>query len=145
MDLYESVDSTGHLTGQVHDFNPGIRPSGLFWIQPVPEEALDADLEDGVATVSVDGLAERDYHTLAGSLAIPPGPFDPASVSFDMRWEASGPTMTVTRADQGFRGKFRFSNVKIDWSARVGDFAFVSDTTLNVDSVMGHERNGIFF
>jgi hypothetical protein len=146
MDLYGSVDpTTGALTGQVHDFNPGIRPSGLFWIQPVPEEALDVDLEAGEAALSIDDLAERDYHTLPNSLAVPPGPFDPASVSFEMHFKAFGPTMTVTRSDQGFRGKFRFSKVDIEWSAKVGSFRFESDTTMNVDSVMGSERNGVFF
>ena len=144
--MYGSVDPiTGALKGQVHDFNPGIRPSGLFWIQPVSEDALHVDLEDGEATLSVHHLAERDYHTLPNSLAVPPGPFDPASVSFEMHFEAFGPTMSVTRSDQGFRGEFRFSNVDIEWSAKVGDFRFKSVTTMNVDSVMGSERNGVFF
>jgi len=60
MDLF-----TGAVgTGQVHDFNPGIRESGLFWTQPVSEDALEVDLTDGTATLGFDDLDEEDYHNL---------------------------------------------------------------------------------
>jgi hypothetical protein len=32
-------------SGQIHDFNPGIRSGGLFWSQPVSPDTLDIDLE----------------------------------------------------------------------------------------------------
>jgi hypothetical protein len=47
-----------------------------------------------------------------------------------------------------FRGRFRISTVTIEWSAKVGTFEFASDparTTVNVMSVIGRERNGVFF
>jgi len=142
MDLF-----TGPVgTGQIHDFNPGIRPSGLFWTQPVSEDALDVDLEDGVATLKVTDLDEEDYHNLHNALL--DGPSEPASVSFKMRWKATAPSMRVTDAVHGFTGRFRTSTVQIEWTAQTPTFEFVSDaanTTINVSSVIGRERNGVFF
>ena len=142
MDLF-----TGAVgSGQVHDFNPGIRESGLFWTQPVSEDVLDVDLEDGTATLEVDDLDEEDYHTLANALH--DGPSDSASVSFAMRWTGIGDSFRVTDSTHGFRGRFRLCTVKMEWSAKAPDFEFASDpasSTVNVRSVIGRERNGVFF
>jgi hypothetical protein len=142
MDLF-----TGPVgSGQVHDFNPGIRESGLFWTQPVSEDALDVDLEDGTATLKVTDLDEEDYHNLLNALQ--DGPSEPASVSFKMRWTATAPAIRVTDSVHGFTGRFRISTVKIEWTAQTPTFEFVSDAaniTINVSSVIGRERNGVFF
>src|SRR5229473_2466735 len=79
MDLF-----TGPVgSGQIHDFNPGIRPSGLFWTQPVSEDVLDVDLEDGTATLKVTDLDEEDYHNLHNALL--DGPSEAASASAPCR------------------------------------------------------------
>jgi len=142
MDLF-----TGPVgSGQVHDFNPGIRQSGLFWTQPVSEDVLNVDLEDGTATLELADLDEEDYHNLHNALL--DGPSEPATVSYRMRWTATAPAMQVTDAVHGFTGRFRISTVKIEWTARTPTFEFASDpagTTINVSSVIGRERNGVFF
>ena len=142
MDLF-----TGAVgTGQVHDFNPGIRESGLFWTQPVSEDALEVDLQDGTATLGLDDLDEEDYHNLLNALL--DGPSDSASVSFEMRWKANAEAINVTDSVHGFTGRYQISTVQIEWSAKAPQFEFVSDpagTTNNVRSVIGRERNGIFF
>ena len=142
MDLF-----TGAVgTGQVHDFNPGIRESGLFWTQPVSEDALEVDLQDGTATLGLDDLDEEDYHNLLNALN--DGPSDSASVSYEMRWKAIAPPMNVMDSVHRFSGRFRLSTVQIEWSATAPNFKFVSDaasSTVNVKSVIGRERNGIFF
>jgi hypothetical protein len=142
MDLF-----TGAVgTGQVHDFNPGIRESGLFWTQPVSEDALEVDLAGGTATLALDDLDEEDYHNLLNALL--DGPSDSASVSFEMRWKAIAEPMNVTDSVHGFTGRYQISAVQIEWSATAPHFEFASDpagTTTNVRSVIGRERNGIFF
>ena len=142
MDLF-----TGAVgTGQVHDFNPGIRESGLFWTQPVSEDALEVDLQDGTATLGLDDLDVEDYHTLLNALK--DGPSDSASVSFEMRWKAIAAPMNVSDSVHRFSGRFQLSTVQIEWSAKAPNFEFVSDaasSTVNVKSVIGRERNGIFF
>ncbi|SRR6266571_2395450 len=142
MDLF-----TGAVgTGQVHDFNPGIRESGLFWTIPVPERALMVDLPHGTATLSLNDLDQEDYHNLHNALL--DGPSDPASVSFSMTWTAIADPMNVSDPVHRFAGRFMLSTVAIAWSATAPGFAFVSDpaaTTHDVRSVIGRERNGVFF
>jgi hypothetical protein len=143
MDLF-----TGAVgTGQVHDFNPGIRATtGLFWTQPVAGDATTFDLEHGTATLAVDDLDEEDYHNLHNALV--DGPSDPASVSFDMRWVAIAEPMNVTDSVHRFTGRFRLCAVQIEWTANAPGFRFVSDpagTTHNMRAVIGRERNGVFF
>ena len=143
MDLF-----TGAVgTGQVHDFNPGIRDgTGLFWTQPVAGDAVTFSLERGSATLAADDLDEEDYHNLHNALL--DGPSDPASVSFEMRWQAIADSMNVTDSVHRFTGRFRLSAVQIEWSAKAPNFQFVSDpasSTNNVRSVIGRERNGVFF
>jgi len=142
MDLY-----TGAVgTGQVHDFNPGIRESGLFWTLPVDGDAVAFNLEGGSASLAVDDLDEEDYHNLHNALV--DGPSDPASVSFEMRWQAIGDSMNVTDPVHRFTGRFRLSAVQIEWTANAPGFHFASDpasSTHNVRSVIGRERNGVFF
>jgi len=76
------------------------------------------------------------------------GPSDSASVSFEMRWKAIAEPMNVTDSVHGFTGRYQISTAHIEWSAKAPNFEFVSDaasTTTNVKSVIGRERNGIFF
>ncbi len=65
-----------------------------------------------------------------------------------MRWTATAPSMRGTDAVHGFTGRFRISTVQIEWTAQTPTFEFVSDAanaTINVSSVIGRERNGVFF
>lgn len=143
MDLF-----TGAVgTGQVHDFNPGIRDkSGLFWTQPVAGDAVTFSLEKGTASLAADDLDEEDYHNLKNALQ--DGPSESASVSFEMQWHATADAMNVTDSVHRFTGRFRLCDVQIEWSAITPTFSFTSDaasTTNTVRSVIGRERNGVFF
>src|SRR5215831_3954996 len=142
MDLF-----TGPVgSGQVHDFNPGIRPSGLFWTQPISEDALNVNLQQGTASLEVADLDEEDYHNLSNALH--DGPSEPATVAYKMRWAPAAPEMKVTDAVHDFTGRFRLTTVTIEWTAETPTFKFVSDpakTSNNVRSVIGRERNGVFF
>jgi hypothetical protein len=148
MDLFNGAVGTN----QVHDFNPGIRDNtGLFWTQPIAGDAVTFNLEHGTATLTADDQDEEDYHNLHNALL--DGPSDPASVSFEMRWQAIERPMNVTvnatnPVVQRFTGRFSLATVQIEWSAAAPGFHFVSDpasTTTNVRAVIGRERNGVFF
>ncbi|HUE59519.1 MAG TPA: hypothetical protein VMO88_08045 [Acidimicrobiales bacterium] len=143
MDLF--TGAVGTNAGQVHDFNPGIRESGLFWTVPVPEDALEVDFEAGFATLSLHDFATEDYHNLENALR--DGPEDDASVSFDMKWTATGKPFNVSDPVHTFAGRFNLANVDISWSATAPGFSFTSNpsSNVNVKSVFGRERNGIFF
>jgi hypothetical protein len=142
MDLY-----TGPVgVGQVHDYSPGIPPSGLFWTQPIPRHDVRVDFDDGKASCHVSNLSELDAGNILN--ALDGGPTKPSTVSFDMRWFATGDPMHITDPVHGFTGKFFISNLTIEWSAKDEGFRFDSDpadTSVNVMSVFGRERNGVFF
>lgn len=138
----------GSTKVQVHDFNPGIRqPGGLFWTVPVSEDALQVDLEDGTATLSLDDFDTDDYGNLHNALL--GGAELDASISFKMKWTAKGDAFNVSDPVHTFAGRYRFASVGIEWSAAVPTigFSFKSDPTSNVTvvGVIGRERNGIFF
>src|ERR1051326_2085781 len=144
MDLYKGT--VGVLSNQVHDFSPGIPPSGLFWTQAIPADNGEVHLGEGRASVSARKIAERDAGNVLNALQ--GGPTTPARVSFDMRWTATSDAMHLTDPVHRFTGKFFITDFSIEWSATKDGFSFVSDpasTSVNVRSVLGRERNGIFF
>jgi hypothetical protein len=143
MDLF--TGAVGTNMGQVHDFNPGIRQSGLFWTVPVPEDALEVDLEDGTATLSLSDFDTDDYHNLRNALT--GGAEDDASISFKMKWTATGDPFNVSDPVHTFAGRYSLAKVGIEWSGTAPGFSFTSDpgSNVNVKSVFGRERNGIFF
>ncbi|SRR5216684_4208161 len=147
MDLFEQGQLDPTKNGkQIHDFSPGIPPSGLFWTQPVPRDAVETDLDEGTASFEVRNLAELDAHNLEG--AVTGGPAEPATVSFEMKWSAVGPALQGFRDEvHRFGGDFIFSKVAMEWSARVDGFRFVSDSdsVTTVAAVIGREKNGVFF
>jgi len=61
---------------QIHDFNPGIESSGLFWTSEIEPGTVAAHPGNGSAVMDVHDLASRDYHDLVN--AITGGPFLPA-------------------------------------------------------------------
>lgn len=142
MDLYQGAVS---LANQVHDFNPGIRESGLFWTAPIKEEALDVDFKAGKATLSLTDFDIEDYGNLENALK--DGPEVDASVSFKMTWSATGHRFNVSDPVHTFAGRFSLATVDITWSA-VAPHGFEFNSSPGVTqskSVFGRERNGIFF
>jgi hypothetical protein len=143
MDLYQG---TFVLANQKHDFSPGIPASGLFWTQPIPKDNVVVHFGDGMASVNVSDLAEGDAGNVQNALQ--GGPTTPATVSFEMRWAATGAPMALTDPVHRFTGEFFISDLTIKWSAKTDRFTFESDpaeTSVSVRSVLGRERNGVFF
>jgi hypothetical protein len=52
----------GDPSVQVHDFEPGIKPSGLFWTMPVPANAATVDPATGQARYRLQNIALPDFH-----------------------------------------------------------------------------------
>lgn len=143
MDLYQG---TFVLANQKHDFSPGIPASGLFWTQPIPQDSVVVHFGDGIASVKVTDLAEQDAGNVLNALQ--GGPTLPATVSFEMRWAATGAPMALTDPVHRFTGEFFISDLTIKCSAKTDRFTFESDpaeTSVSVRSVLGRERNGVFF
>jgi hypothetical protein len=142
---------TPQFAAQVHDFNPGIQKSGLFWTAKVPAGSTTIDLAGGTATFRMKNMAILDYQNFVNSVGDqnPPLPLIPSAVSFDVQWKAKpGAQLTsITDATNRFTGTFLDSSATITWSASQSGFTFTSSpaSSTTVSGVIGQERNGIFF
>ena len=134
------------LTSQVHDFNPGIAPSGLFWTTPIARGSVRADPDEGTASLHLANQDVEDYHDVVNALK--DGPSVPAAVSLDASWSnAPGDDLEVTvrNGSQTFRGEYVRNTATLVWSASESGFSFKSDQLASGFAEVGHERNGVFF
>jgi hypothetical protein len=143
MDLYEDQVDLDH---QVHDYNPGIPPSGLFWVTRIPEDAVEFHLGSGKASMDVEDLALSDYgnilHALLDENEVP------AEISFSARWKNVIQQVDLHDAENSFEGHFVENQAFVEWTASQDGFEFESDPMEMSEStfaVIGKERNGVFF
>lgn len=130
----------------MHDFNGGILPSGLFWVVEPPEDACTISHDGRQATLEATDVYVLDSFQFGGAVTVP------ASVSFRIRWQATGrrerrgsgsdvpatdPAAFLGRfADARSTGRFSGSEVGFSFKGRAdtdGGFA-----------QLGPERNGTF-
>jgi hypothetical protein len=130
----------------------------VFWMIPVRHDAVEVDFDDARARLRVRDLSLFDDHDLANSLTqglgVPtppiPGVFPVrAKVSFDVEWNGALATADIDNKAQTFKGSFLSTGATIVWSAEQAGFRFESDMPAdpkaNLISVLGRERNGVFF
>lgn len=157
MDIFTGPVGSAKVTQQIHDYSPGIAPNGVFWVIPAPRDVVQINLGLGTASLRISDLPLTDAHDLANSLTngkglpslgIPPIAPVPAIVSFDIEWGGVIARDEVTNEVQDFAGQFVETRATIKWSASQDGFLFVSEKpnpARNFYSVIGHERNGVFF
>jgi hypothetical protein len=134
---------------QVHDFEPGIEPSGLFWTTPVPKAFVDARPQRGTGRMSAIRLAVDDYHDFTNAVAPTPANVKPSHVSFDVRWHGGNTVSNIRDETYGFVGSFVSADATIDFKCR-NDGSPVVYRSHPVDQITvsggtGRERNGVFF
>lgn len=132
----------------MHDWEPGIRQSGLFWTIPVPAEAVEADLATGRARFRMEGVHIPDFHDFFS--AVSPHPRRrPSVVDFDVEYTATAPPAEIRDKKFGFEGRFAPADLHIEFAARNldGDVSYhsVGDGQVTVGGGIGQEQNGIFF
>lgn len=156
MDVFTGPVGSANVTQQIHDYSPGISPNGLFWIISAPRDAVQVSLGSGTASLTMSDVPVIDAHDLANSLTngqglaslgIPPVAPRPATVSFDIEWSDVIARAEVTNEAQDFTGQFVETSATVNWSANTAGFLFVSEASnqRSFYSVVGHERNGVFF
>jgi hypothetical protein len=126
---------------QIHDFNPGIEPNGLFWT---------SHPGNGSAVMDVRDLPSRDYHDLVN--AITGGPFLPAVVSFRVEWSRSSDKHHFhdpgTIPGSAFDADVSFTAAKAWWQGETSQALYVADrisTSASLFAEVGRERNGVYF
>jgi hypothetical protein len=152
-------DAVGDPFSQVHDFEPGIAPSGLFWTIPIAFSAIDVDPGSGQARLHADNVAVTDFHNffIAVGLSQPPPSPLPSHVSFDVRWPGSGNRQKIRDDTFGFTGQYVTSATTISFTASNdgsgviyssdpgGQYNPTVDQGGAGSPAVGHERNGVFF
>jgi len=121
----------------------------VVWTIPIPDHAVSVQPGAGKARYAMTDLAMPDYFNIPNAFFRFLDPVSQRSVvSFDIHM--SGP---ITERKQvrvpadTFEGSFVLNQATMTWSARTADgwsFRSHPDTT-SAFSMLGHERNGVFF
>lgn len=161
--MYTDPAGSANLPHQIHDYNVHIDSNDVFWMIPVDPDAIEVDFEDARASLRVKDLEVFDDHDIANSLTlglglpgdlgfpypkIPPVFPTRATVSFDVEWNGQLEMALINNASQRFKGTFLRTVTTIEWSAQQPGFMFQSeapDPARNLISVLGQEKNGVFF
>jgi len=117
-----------------------------FWTIPFSPDAAHIDLAGERAFLIAEDMALPDFHDVKSALT--GGPSVPATVSFNLQWSGVVRRLRIANETDGFEGVYIEDRLNAECSAQQEGFRFVSDpasTTQNVFSVIGRERNGVFF
>jgi hypothetical protein len=137
----------------VHDFNGGIRPSGLFWVVQVPDDAVK--ITEDTVTISLMNVAVVDQIAFPGNIFLGSTGF-PATLTLNMTFQKQGRPRNVRptsaspispfswageMSDATYHGTFSVAYNDGKFSA-TGDFG--STASEQIFAEMGKERNGSF-
>jgi hypothetical protein len=138
------VDPT--FATQIHDYDPGITSSGLFWTIAFPDDSMDGDLEDAEARFKASNLAIADYGSIINGLFHIAPPAN-GTVSFDIKWSGATNRGTFTDSGKRFTMDFVQTGAHISWSGKTGSDTF--HTTAGAQRVnfaqIARSRSGVFF
>lgn len=140
----------GSRGDQIHDFNPGIAPSGLFWTVRLPDDSVDAHPGAGRASMEATNLPLEDDLTIERALFGTEPPI-PTHASFDVRWTGVEDRDRLRNREDDFSLDLLVeTSATIEWSASHddGSFSFVSgpaEASETVFALLARERNGAFF
>lgn len=128
---------------QVHDFTPGIAPSGLFWTISVPDGAFSANAQ--TASLHLADVPIVDSFQFLGPDQIP------ARVSLDITWTAAGsmrhlqPGSSDPTDPTNLRGQFLTASATGTFSGSNSQgFSFSGSAAEGPFSEIGTESNGSF-
>jgi hypothetical protein len=144
------VPGTGTPSTQVHDFNGGVLPSGLFWTVGVGRDAIRFSDNGRRAVFKVRDLPVIDTFQFGGANMVP------ALVDFEVTWEAKGPAKTYEPDRKlpptdpaAFVGRLAEAKSEISCSGSELGFTFRGEGKADHSrglgwAHIGSERNGAF-
>ena len=137
---------------QVHDFNPGITPNGVFWIVEVPDDAVKISPDGETLTIHLENVPVVDQ----GSFPAGTGT-NPATASFEITYTKSGaprhvhPTSDDPLSPFTWAGEMWTATNSGTFSVAYNDKSFSAQGSFSSDFLpagnfgeMGTERNGLF-
>lgn len=133
----------------MHDWEPGIRSSGLFWTRAIDPDSVAADTDSGWAWMRARNMRIPDFHDFVNAVSPAPKTL-PGHVSFAVRFAGDESARTDVRNDAfGFAGTFAPARAHIDFRASDDSsgvvYRSVAAGQKTVSGGIGHERNGRFF
>jgi hypothetical protein len=133
-------------TDQIHDFNPGIAASGLFWTVPLPLGSVRVGGLSGAASMRATDLDLDDYFTIENAL-FGGGPGEvSAAASFDVEWSGATGGGSASDATNDFTLEWVMTGSTMAWTVESGDATYTStEVTATPFAIVGKERNGVFF
>lgn len=136
------------LGDQIHDFEPGIKASGLFWTIPIDSGSIDVSPGSGRARFAIENLAITDYHDFGNAISENPTT-KPGHASFEVIWAGRGDRQKVRDTTFDFAGEFVSGPMTITFTvSQDGGPVYTSDAAGQSNPGppgVGHERNGVFF
>jgi hypothetical protein len=141
------IPDDGDISEQLHDFQGGIPPSGLFWTVQIPDNSFRMSRDGRRAELEVSNLCLIDSFTFLGTTATP------AVIDAFVRWEATGPARSRGSGNQvpptdpaAFKGRLRFARAEGHFTGTELGFAFKARGTSRRPAFaeLGTERNGVF-
>jgi hypothetical protein len=134
------------LRTQLHDFNPGITPNGVFWIVQVPDSAVQVTAD--TLTINLQNVAVVDqFHFPGGTGNVP------TTVSFNATYTKSGmprhvhPTSHDRLSPFNWAGEMWAATNSGAFSVAYNDGSFSAKGSFSSSGnfgEMGTERNGSF-
>ena len=128
---------------QLHDFNGGIQPSGLFWIVQVPDSALTMEgLTVKLHVVNANVIDDFQFFAPGGV---------PATVSYDVTWTATSnmqilkPLSSDPMDPSNFAAQLHPAIATISFSGSEAGFSVKgTGSSQGIFAEMGTEQNGVF-
>jgi len=129
----------------VHDFEPGIAPSGLFWTIPIPDSAIVR--RGNTLTFKMTDAPTPDFFVFLGDHPVS------GTVSFTVTWTATSTVHHLTPGSSdptdptNFAAEFRDAAPSATFSGSNADgfsFSGSAGPDGNLFSEFGHEQNGSF-
>lgn len=131
---------------QIHDYDPGITSSGLFWTIAIPELSAAGDPDDAEAFLRLSDLAISDYGSIPNGLFHMTPPL-PGKVSLDLRWSGAKKRGTFSDSTKRFQMEFVQTGARISWQGQTGSDTFhTTGGTQRVNfAQIAEQRSGFFF
>jgi hypothetical protein len=139
----------------LHDFSPGILPSGLFWIVKVPDSAVQISSDGSTLHIHLEQVPEIDAFTFPPGTGngITPFPAVPATASFDVTYTKTGnrrhirPTSRDPLSPFNWEGEMSDATNSGTFSVTYADGSFSASGSFSSSGnfgEMGTEKNGSF-
>lgn len=141
------IPDDGDPSVQLHDFQGGIPPSGLFWTVQIPDHSFRMSGDARRAVLSVKDLCLIDSFTFLGVTTTP------AVIDAVVRWHATGPIEERGSGDDvpaedpaAFEASLRNARAEGRFSGTELGFAFKARgrSEPGAFAELGFEENGVF-